>query len=95
MTPWRLEQLWRTYLLAHDELTRELGTSRIDDAPGVDPDKAQFLEGLPTRYLRTHATAEIDGHFALARQLQSRPVAIEILHERSTLRWPARSPVSG
>ena len=86
MTPWRLEQLWRAYLLAHEELTRELGTSRIHDAPGVDPEKAQFLEGLPTRYLRTHTAAEIDGHFALARQLQSRPVAIEILHERSTYR---------
>ena len=86
MTPWRLEQLWRAYLLAHEELTRELGTSRIHDAPGVDPEKAQFLEGLPTRYLRTHTAAEVDGHFALARQLQSRPVAIEILHERSTYR---------
>jgi [protein-PII] uridylyltransferase len=86
MTPWRLEQLWRTYLLAHEELTRELGTARIHDAPGVDPERAQFLEGLPTRYLRTHNAAEIDGHFALARQLQTRPLAIEIVHERSTYR---------
>ncbi len=86
MTPWRLEQLWRTYLLAHEELTRELGTARIHDAPGVDPERAQFLEGLPTRYLRTHGAAEIDGHFALARQLQTRPLAIEIVHERSTYR---------
>ena len=86
MTPWRLEQLWRAYLLAHEELTRELGTARIHDAPGVDPERVQFLEGLPTRYLRTHSSAEINGHFALARQLQSRPVAIEILHERSTYR---------
>ena len=86
MTPWRLEQLWRAYLLAHEELTRELGTARIHDVLGLDPEKAQFLEGLPTRYLRTHTPAEIDGHVALARQLQSRPVAIEILHERSTYR---------
>jgi len=86
MTPWRLEQLWRTYLLAHEELTRELGTSRIHDVPGLDPERAEFLEGLPTRYLRTHSAAEIDGHFALARQLQSRPLAIEIVHERSTYR---------
>lgn len=84
MTPWRLEQLWRAYLLAHDELTRELGTARIHDVLGLDPERAQFLEGLPTRYLRTHSAAEIDGHFALARQLQSRPLAIEIMHERST-----------
>ena len=86
MTPWRLEQLWRAYLVAHEELTRELGTARIHDVPGVEPEQAQFLEGLPTRYLRTHSTAEIDGHFALARQLQSRPLAIEIEHEHSTYR---------
>ncbi len=86
MTPWRLEQLWRAYLLAHEELTKELGTARIHDVTGVDPGKAQFLEGLPTRYLRTHSAAEVDGHFALASQLQSRAVAIEIVHERSTYR---------
>jgi len=86
MTPWRLEQLWRAYLLAHEELTRELGTDRIHDVAGIDPERAQFLEGLPTRYLRTHSSAEVDGHFALARQLQSRPLAIEIVHERSTYR---------
>jgi len=86
MTPWRLEQLWRVYLVAHEELTRELGTARIHDVPGLDPEHTQFLEGLPTRYLRTHSAAEIDGHFALARQLQSRPLAIEILHERSAYR---------
>ena len=81
MTPWRLEQLWRAYLLAHEELTRELGTARIHDAPGMDTERAQFLEGLPTRYLRTRSALEIDAHFTLARQLQSRPLAIEILHE--------------
>jgi [protein-PII] uridylyltransferase len=86
MTPWRLEQLWRAYLLAYEALTRELGTARIHDAPGLDPQRAQFLEGLPTRYLRTHSTAEIDGHFELARQLQSRPLAIEIAHERGNYR---------
>jgi [protein-PII] uridylyltransferase len=86
MTPWRLEQLWRTYLLAHEELTRELGTARIHAVGGIEPERAQFLEGLPTRYLRTHSKSEIDGHFALARQLASRPLAIEITHERSTYR---------
>ena len=86
MTPWRLEQLWRAYLLAYEELTRELGTERIHDAPGMEPERAQFLEGLPTRYLRTHNAAEIDEHFALARQLQSRPLAIEIVPERGAYR---------
>ncbi len=86
MTPWRLEQLWRVYLLAHAELTRGLHAERIHDAPGVEADRAAFLEGLPMRYLRTHLPSEIDAHFELARQLDSRPVAIEIAHERGVYR---------
>ena len=86
MTPWRLEQLWRVYLLAHQELTRELETERIHSPAGVAPERAEFLEGLPVRYLRTHTAAEIDIHYALARQLESRAVAIEIQHERGFYR---------
>jgi [protein-PII] uridylyltransferase len=82
MTPWRLEQLWRVYLLAHAELTRGLHAERIHAWVGVDPHRAAFLEGLPVRYLRTHLDSEIDGHVELARQLESRPVAIEIAHQR-------------
>jgi [protein-PII] uridylyltransferase len=33
--------------------------------------------------LRIHSAAEIDAHLALAKQLESRPVAIEIEHQRS------------
>ncbi|MBV8845376.1 MAG: HD domain-containing protein [Bryobacterales bacterium] len=82
MTPWRLEQLWRVYLLAHQELTKELETARIHSPEGVSPERARFLEGLPMRYLRIHSSAEIEGHLALARQLESRPVAVEIEHQR-------------
>jgi [protein-PII] uridylyltransferase len=82
MTPWRLEQLWRVYLLAHQELTKELETARIHSPEGVSPERARFLEGLPMRYLRIHSAAEVEGHVALARQLQTRPVAIEIEHQR-------------
>ncbi|HWZ32551.1 MAG TPA: ACT domain-containing protein [Bryobacteraceae bacterium] len=83
MSPWRLEQLWRVYLLAHSELTKTLYTERIHDAPG---ERAGFLEGLPTRYLRTHLDSEIAGHVELAGQLESRAVAIEIVHERGVYR---------
>jgi len=83
MTPWRLEQLWRVYLLAYAELTKTLYTERIHGAGG---ESASFLEGLPTRYLRTHLDSEIAAHVELARQLESRPVAIEITHERGVYR---------
>ena len=86
MTPWRLEQLWRVYLLAHQELTKELETERIHSPAGVSPERAHFLEGLPMRYLRTHTAAEIDVHYTLSRQLESRAVAIEIHHERGIYR---------
>jgi [protein-PII] uridylyltransferase len=82
MTPWRMEQLWRVYLMAYEELTRELVTERIHDAAGMPAERARFLEGLPTRYLRTHTPEEVDAHYELARQLSSRPVAVEIHHER-------------
>ena len=82
MTPWRMEQLWRVYLMAYEELTRELVAERIHDAAGMPAERASFLEGLPTRYLRTHTPEEVDAHFALAQQLASRPVAVEIHHER-------------
>ncbi len=86
MTPWRLEQLWRVYLLAHAELTRSLFADRIHAATNADPSRAAFLEGLPVRYLRTHLDAEIAGHVELSKQLESRAVAIEIAHEPGVYR---------
>jgi [protein-PII] uridylyltransferase len=82
MTPWRLEQLWRVYLLVHEELTKELASARIHDAAGTGSERDQFLEGLPMRYLRTHAQPEVDVHVMLAKQLSTRPVAVEIHHQR-------------
>jgi [protein-PII] uridylyltransferase len=86
MTPWRLEQLWQTYAITHDEFTRELASDRIHHAEGVPADRAAFLEGLPVRYLRTHTREEVDGHFALALQLDGRPVALEVEHIRGFYR---------
>jgi len=80
MTPWRLEQLWRVYLAGYRALTAGLYSERIHHAESDA--LSAFLEGLPVRYLRTHSPAQIDSHFELARQLESRPVAIEITHDR-------------
>ena len=65
MTPWRLAQLWRAYAVGSAELTRELETERIQ--PELRTPRAEFLEGFPTRYLRTHTEAEIDRHMQQAR----------------------------
>jgi [protein-PII] uridylyltransferase len=79
--------LWRVYLLAYHELTRELETERIHlDAggaqAGMTKERARFLEGLPTRYLRIHSEDEVAAHVMLAQQLETRPVAVEIKIER-------------
>ena len=82
MTPWRREQLWRVYLMGLEQLTRELITDRIHSAnqsPTSMPAAAsQFLEGFPTRYLRTHTPEEVEHHLELFHTAQHDGVAVEI-----------------
>jgi [protein-PII] uridylyltransferase len=56
LTPWRLEQLWRLYRVTQREINRELGEEPAAPlvAPTGDPVLAEFLHGLPKRYLFTH-----------------------------------------
>lgn len=65
MSPWRLEQLWRVYATGLEQLTRELMADRIHTTEGLPPELREFLEGFPTRYLRTHSREQIQQHFAL------------------------------
>jgi [protein-PII] uridylyltransferase len=76
MTAWRAEQLWQLYLLTYNELTRELENERI--TPADSPQRIAFLEGFPTRYLRTHSETEIDGHRQLETESRTHGVAVEI-----------------
>ncbi|MBV8818855.1 MAG: HD domain-containing protein [Acidobacteriaceae bacterium] len=68
MTPWRREQLWKVYSTGHARFTRELETERIHFAAETSADAAEFLEGLPTRYLKTHTPGEIAGHIEMAKR---------------------------
>lgn len=78
LSPWRLEQLWRVYLIAHQELTRELQAERITSAgTGVDH-RDSFLKGLPVRYLRTHSEEEIQLHFELEARRKSAEIAMDL-----------------
>jgi [protein-PII] uridylyltransferase len=76
MTPWRAEQLWQIYLATYNELTRELGDERIHTSG--TPEKIAFVEGFPTRYLRTHSEAEIHSHLDLEARSRSRGVAADL-----------------
>ena len=87
MTPWRLEQLWHVYSVGIEQLTRDLAMDRIhsggdsETEQASSPDLQKFLEGLPTRYLRTHSREEIDRHFALHKASIRDGVAIETVRE--------------
>lgn len=78
MTPWRAEQLLHLYLMVYNELTRELESERIEALPSGPPERVQFLEGFPTRYLRTHSDAEIDAHMALKARSREHGLAVDI-----------------
>lgn len=78
MSPWRLEQLWRVYVVTYNELTRELEADRIEAQRTDSPEKAAFLEGFPVRYLRTHSGDEVDRHLELERSSRGRGVAVEL-----------------
>ena len=88
MTPWRLEQLWRVYSAGLEQLTRELISNRItveDDASEYlashSPEIAQFLQGFPTRYLRTHTPAQVRHHFELDQKRRRDGVAVSITQD--------------
>jgi len=78
MTPWRAQSLWQLYLSVYNELTRELETERIEIDPSASPERREFLQGFPTRYLRTHRDSEIDQHMALEERSRKRGVAVDI-----------------
>ncbi|MGI8960693.1 MAG: HD domain-containing protein [Bryobacteraceae bacterium] len=86
MTPWRLEQLWRVYSMGLEQLSHELATDRVHSAASLASEKpvstelARFIEGLPTRYLRTHTREEIERHLALHKIAELNGVAVEIDH---------------
>lgn len=78
MTPWRMEQLWLTYLRGVREFTRELESDRIH-APVEAGAPKSFLDGLPVRYGRTHSKEEIQEHALLAEQARHAGIAIALL----------------
>lgn len=85
MTPWRMDRLWRLYSVAHYEFTRELESERIH-AGAADAETAQFLEGFPIRYSRTHQHDEIRSHVALAMEVARSGAGVRIVKENGFFR---------
>jgi [protein-PII] uridylyltransferase len=78
MSAWRIEQLWRVYQITRQELTRELETDRIQDVPRTFPGHADFIKGLPVRYLRAHSPSEIEAHLQLYELSRPTGVAVQL-----------------
>ncbi|MBI3694049.1 MAG: HD domain-containing protein, partial [Acidobacteria bacterium] len=72
LTPWRKDLLWQLYVATHNQLTREMEAERIGG------EQYPFLEGLPTRYIRTHTPEQIAEHARLEQIFRERGVAIGV-----------------
>jgi len=86
MTAWRMEQLWRLYRSAARELTASLSGSRIeagmeDRLTSLTPLMAEFLTGLPSRYLWTHTEESIRAHATLYKKASDSGVAHEVVRK--------------
>jgi len=81
LTPWKAENIWQLYIGTANYLIRTVDDrfhANVDDevmahlrtlAPAAGKKLEGFLEGLPRRYLRTHAASEIIGHMEMASHL--------------------------
>lgn len=94
LTPWKAENIWQLYIAtanhlnrsldqrlhvdAHDEVMAHLGTLALAVGNRLDT----FLEGLPRRYLLTHAAGEVLAHLEMAARLDKEPVQLRLRRGR-------------
>ena len=94
LTPWKAENIWQLYIGTANQFLRNLDErfhASVDDevmahlrtlAPAAGAKIEGFLEGLPRRYLRTHAASEVIGHFGMASRLSEDPVQLALSRGR-------------
>jgi len=94
LTPWKAENIWQLYIgtanfmmrsvderfhvEADDEVLEHLRTL----APAAGKKLQSFLEGLPRRYLGTHAASDVIHHMELAGRLGEDPVQLDLKRGR-------------
>jgi [protein-PII] uridylyltransferase len=94
LTPWKAENIWQLYIAtanhlnrslderlhvdAHDEVMAHLGTLAMTVGDRLDA----FLEGLPRRYLLTHAAGEVLAHVEMSARLVKDPVQLNLRRGR-------------
>jgi [protein-PII] uridylyltransferase len=96
LNDWKKDLLWQLYLETYRKLTLEFGEERIDEEdvgerllrglePDLDPfDFERFLEGFPTRYLRTTPAPEIYEHYRMSTRVsRENPVETSLQRRRT------------
>jgi len=90
LTPWKAENLWRLYIATANDLDRSVDDERVGAqearelvdrvsamVPNQKPAVAEFLEGLPERYVLTRSAEQIRTHFAMATRLDADRVQLD------------------
>jgi [protein-PII] uridylyltransferase len=93
LTPWKAENVWQLYMSADNYLNRS-ADQRVHDvndeklarlrslAPVTSSKFKEFLEGFPQRYLLVHSAEEVMRHLAMADELNTDPVQVELKRGR-------------
>lgn len=98
LTPWKEELLWRLYVDTYNHLTLTYADEVIDreqtahsglmegrPSDLTEPQIAEFLQGLPRRYLQLFSPGAVYGHVRRARALK--PGAVEAWLEHKDQEW--------
>jgi [protein-PII] uridylyltransferase len=96
LTPWKAENLWRLYIATANYLDRSVDDERVgaqearelvDRVSALVPDQravvADFLEGLPERYVLTRSPEQIRTHFRMAERLKDDRVQLDFRYSPS------------
>jgi len=91
LTPWKAENLWRLYMATANHFDRSADVADGDGKAASDvvervlslqPERRtelmKFLDGLPQRYVLSHAGEQIVEHFQMCRQLDKEPVQLQL-----------------
>ena len=94
LTPWKAENVWQLYMGAENYLNRSADQrvhADVNDeklarlrslAPVTSGKFKEFLEGFPQRYLLVHSAEEVMRHIAMADELGTDPVQVELKRGR-------------
>jgi [protein-PII] uridylyltransferase len=94
LTPWKAENIWQLYIGTanymlrsvderfHVNLDEEVITHLRTLAPAAGKKLEGFLEGLPRRYMRTHAAGEVLGHMEMAEHVREDAVQLGLKRGR-------------